>query len=77
MSRQIAVRLPDDLVDFIDQLVEHQASSRAVVVARALDRERRREIAARDAAILARGGTDADLDALAQFAAHTPLADLA
>lgn len=78
MSRQIAVRLPDDVVDFIDQLVEHdQASSRAVVVARALDRERRREIAARDAAILARAGTDADLDALAQFAAHTPLADLA
>ncbi|MGH4018375.1 MAG: YlcI/YnfO family protein [Pseudonocardiaceae bacterium] len=78
MSRQIAVRLPDDLVEFIDQLVEHgQASSRAAVVAQAVARERRREIAARDAAILAReAGTDADLDGLAKFAARTPLDDL-
>ncbi len=78
MSRQIAVRLPDDLVAFIDHLVEDdQASSRAVVVARALERERRRELAARDAAILAQPGADADLNSLAQFAAHTPLDDLA
>ncbi|MCA1671053.1 MAG: antitoxin [Actinobacteria bacterium] len=77
MSKQIAVRLPDDIVDFIDQLVNNgQASSRAVVVARAIDRERRRVIAARDAAILARLGTDADLDSLAAYAARTPLDDL-
>ncbi|MGH3765062.1 MAG: antitoxin [Pseudonocardiaceae bacterium] len=77
MSKQIAVRLPDDIVEFIDQLVAHgQASSRAVVVARAVDRERRRAIAARDAAILAQSGGDPDFDSLAAYAARTPLDDL-
>lgn len=78
MSKQIAVRLPDDIVDFIDQLVhDGDAGSRAIVVARAIDRERRRAIAARDAAILAGAGTDPDLDSLAEYAARTPLDDLA
>jgi Uma2 family endonuclease/predicted transcriptional regulator len=55
MSRQIAVRLPDDLVDFVDAVVDSGAErSRATVVTRALERERRRVIAARDAEILAR-----------------------
>jgi Arc/MetJ-type ribon-helix-helix transcriptional regulator len=77
MSKQIAVRLPDDIVEFIDQLVEHgEASSRAAVVARAVDRERRREIAARDAAILAQSHGDPDFDSLAQYAARTPFDDL-
>lgn len=77
MSKQIAVRLPDDIVEFIDRLVDDgKASSRAVVVARAVDRERRREIAARDAAILAQAGADPDLDSLAEHAARTPLDDL-
>lgn len=73
MSRQIAVRLPDDLVAFVDRLVsDGEAHSRAVVVARALDRERRRDAAGRDAAILARAA-DPDLDNLAAFAAEMPL----
>ncbi|MHB8719662.1 MAG: YlcI/YnfO family protein [Candidatus Dormibacteria bacterium] len=77
MSRQIAVRLPDALVEFIDQVVHSgQAVSRAAVVARAVDRERRREMAERDAAILASVGPDPDFDKLAEFAATTPLADL-
>ncbi|GEL20424.1 ribbon-helix-helix domain-containing protein [Pseudonocardia asaccharolytica] len=82
MTRQIAVRLPDELVEFVDRLVERgRAASRAAVIARALDRERRREVAARDAAILAESvgaetGPDADLDALAEFAARTSLDDL-
>jgi len=77
MSKQIAVRLPDDLVEFIDQLVEHgAASSRAAVVARAVDRERRRQIAARDAAILARSPGDPDVDSLTQYAARIPMDDL-
>lgn len=77
MSKQIAVRLPDDLVEFIDGLVEHgDASSRATVVARAVERERRREIAARDAEILARTSGDADLDRLAEYAARTSMNDL-
>jgi Arc/MetJ-type ribon-helix-helix transcriptional regulator len=74
MSKQIAVRLPDDVVAFIDEVVERgDASSRAAVVSRALAREHRRDIAARDAAILAQHGNDADLDALAEFAAGQPI----
>lgn len=79
MSKQIAVRLPDEIVDFIDSLVaQGLASSRAAVVGRALERERRREIAVRDAAILAAVGRrdDNDLDALAAYAAQVPLDDL-
>lgn len=77
MSRQIAVRLPDHIVEFVDELViRGQASSRAVVVTRALERERRRETAARDAAILAHGGGDPDMDSLADYAKRTPI-DLA
>lgn len=77
MTRQIAVRLPDDLVEFIDEHVEHgEATSRAGVVAHALERQRRQEIAARDAAILARADGDADLDGLADYAARTPMDDL-
>lgn len=78
MSKQIAVRLPEDLVEFVDQLVENgKATSRAEVLARALEQERRQEIAARDAAILAQSEPDRDLDDLAEFAARTPLDDLA
>jgi Arc/MetJ-type ribon-helix-helix transcriptional regulator len=74
VSTQIAVRLPDSMVEFIDRLVaEGRASSRASVVERALAREIRRQIAARDAAILAEAGADPDLDSLADYAVHTPL----
>ena len=74
MSIQIAVRLPDSMVDFLDRLVaEGGAPSRASVVERALAREFRQLIAARDAAILAEGGADPDLDSLAAYAAHLPL----
>ena len=78
MSTQIAVRLPEELVEFIDRLVsEGRAASRAAVVSQALQRERRRELAARDAAILAAAdGKDDDLDALAEHAARIPLDDL-
>ena len=74
VSKQIAVRLPDDIVDFVDRLVaDGQATSRAAVVARALARERRRQTAARDAAILAEAGSDPDLDSLAEYVTHAPL----
>jgi Arc/MetJ-type ribon-helix-helix transcriptional regulator len=77
MSTQIAVRLSDDMVAFIDELVSRgEGSSRAAVVSRALERERRRKIAERDAAILAGEAPDADLDRLAEFAAATPMPDL-
>lgn len=82
MTTQIAVRLPDDMVRFLDQLVARgQAPSRASVVERALAREFRRVIAARDAAILAEAAEAADavaqdegdLDSLADYAARNPL----
>ncbi len=70
MSKQIAVRLADDLVDFVDSVVQTGAQrSRAAVVTRALERERRRTVAQRDAEILADAGPDRDLDDLAGFAA--------
>jgi antitoxin MazE3 len=70
MSKQIAVRLPDQLVEFVDEMVgSGRHASRAAVVASALERERRRIIAARDAEILAASGPDPDLAGLAEFAA--------
>ncbi len=74
MSKQIAVRLPDDIVDFVDGLVSQgKAKSRAVVVTRALERERRRAVAARDVAILAQAGEDPEMDSLARHVARAPL----
>ena len=73
MSKQIAVRLSDDLVEFVDGVVSTGAGkSRAAVVTQALERERRRAIAARDAEILARMGPDPDLAGLAEHAARLP-----
>jgi Arc/MetJ-type ribon-helix-helix transcriptional regulator len=73
MSRQIAVRLPDELVDFVDAVVGSGAArSRASVVARALERERRRAAAARDAEILAHTGPDQELVGLAEYARGLP-----
>jgi Arc/MetJ-type ribon-helix-helix transcriptional regulator len=73
MSKQIAVRLPDELVEFVDELVDAGAgSSRAGVVKRALEREHRRALAARDAEILARTGADPELAGLAEHTASLP-----
>ena len=78
MSRQVTVRLPEALVAFIDRQVhDGRAASRAAVVAAAIERERRREIGERDAAILAAAGRDDEgLDELARFAAGTVFDDL-
>jgi Arc/MetJ-type ribon-helix-helix transcriptional regulator len=73
MSKQIAVRLPNELVDFVDGVVNSgTARSRAVVVTRALERERRRALAERDARILAGTGPDPELAGLAEHAASLP-----
>lgn len=40
------------------------------------ERERRRKVAERDAAILAQAGRDPDLDSLAEYAVRTPMDDL-
>jgi Arc/MetJ-type ribon-helix-helix transcriptional regulator len=69
MSIQIAVRLPDELVAFVDDVVvSGGGSSRAAVVRKALERERRRAVAGRDAEILARSGADPELAGLAGYA---------
>jgi len=73
MTKQIAVRLPDELVDFVDGQVNAGAGrSRAAVVKLALERERRRSIAARDAEILASNSKDPELAGLAEYAAGLP-----
>jgi Arc/MetJ-type ribon-helix-helix transcriptional regulator len=74
VSVEIAVRLPDSMVEYLDRIVaEGRATSRASVIERALAREFRRQIAARDAAILAEAGPDPDMDSLADYAAGAPL----
>jgi Arc/MetJ-type ribon-helix-helix transcriptional regulator len=74
MSKQIAVRLADDLVEFVDEIVSAgREPSRAAVVARALERERRRVVATRDAEILAATGPDPELAGLAEHAAGVPV----
>jgi predicted transcriptional regulator len=74
VSTQIAVRLPDEMVEYLDHLVaEGKATSRASVVEQALSREIRRHIAARDAAILAGLGPDQDMESLATYAARLQL----
>jgi Arc/MetJ-type ribon-helix-helix transcriptional regulator len=73
MTTQIAVRLPDGIVAFVDQQVaEGTAPSRAAVVARALEREMRRQMAEKDAKIYAalRGN---EFDALADWSATQPM----
>jgi len=70
MSTQIAVRLPDDVVAFLDRAVaDGRAPSRAALVSRALEREMRRQAAEADAAVLAGQGAADDLDELVSWAA--------
>lgn len=65
MSKQVALRLPDDLVAYLDQaVVDGVAASRAALVTRALQREIRYQAAVRDAEILQRSGAADDLDTL-------------
>ncbi len=77
MSIQIAIRLPDDMVAFLDQSVAAgNAPSRAALVARAVEREMRRQVAEQDAAILREQGTSDDLDELVAWSvAHATLGD--
>ena len=72
MTTQIAVRLPDDLVGAVDQIVSAGgATSRADLVTRALRRELRRRRAIDDLDRL--GGDDPELAAWVEYAAHTAL----
>lgn len=77
MSTQIAVRLPDEMVAFLDQAVaQGRAASRAALVGAALEREMRRLAAETDAATLRQRGATDDLDPLVQWTVgHLTLAD--
>ena len=73
MTTQIAVRLPDDMVKFVDHLVETgRGSSRATVITRALERERRHEMAVQDATIYAESGEDSDMADLVRYLSGHP-----
>jgi Arc/MetJ-type ribon-helix-helix transcriptional regulator len=73
MTIQIAVRLPDDIVEFVDQQVaDGSAASRAVVVTRALEHERRRHVAEKDARIYASLQHN-EFDELAGWSAAQPM----
>lgn len=76
VSKQIAVRLPDEIASFVDaEVAAGRAPSRAAVVTRALERDRRRRLALADVEILTRtGGSNDpdDLDALAEYGARLP-----
>lgn len=72
-TAQITVRIDDTLVGFIDhEVTAGHVASRAAMVARALERERRRLIAERDIERYA-AQPDDDLDGLTAWAAHIPL----
>jgi Arc/MetJ-type ribon-helix-helix transcriptional regulator len=75
MSIQIAVRLPDQLVNSLDELVDSGAArSRASVIERALHRELRYQRMLQEVEILNSDiGADKDLHALAQFSSRVPL----
>ena len=81
MTTQIAVRLPDAVVEFVDaQVRAGEARSRAAFVTSALEREMRRLLAEQDARILAAHAHahahahDHDLDSFAQWSADNPAA---
>lgn len=68
MTIQIAVRLPDAIVAFLDRAVaDGRAVSRAALVASALEREMRRQSADHDAAILRAQGAKDELDVLVDW----------
>lgn len=65
MSTQIAVRLPDELVAYVDRLVTAGAGSRAAVVVRALNLYQQQLRGEQDARILEESGDYDDFDNLA------------
>jgi Arc/MetJ-type ribon-helix-helix transcriptional regulator len=64
MSTQIAVRLPDELVRYVDDLVAQGAGSRAAVVARALRLYQMQLRGEEDARILEATGDYDDFDGM-------------
>jgi Arc/MetJ-type ribon-helix-helix transcriptional regulator len=78
MSIQIAVRLPDELVAYVDRAVASgRVRSRAELVARLIERDARRQRAEDDLALLVKKGAvrDAEALAIARAVSATPVAD--
>ncbi len=77
MSAQIAARLPDEVVAFLDRTVATgRAPSRAELVTSALERETRRQLTEHDAEILGKEGAADDLDDVVSWAGtHTSPVD--
>lgn len=77
MTTQIAVRLSDEMVAFLDRTVATgKARSRAALVASAVEREMRRLAAEQDAQTLRAQGAADDLDGLVEWtAAHAVVED--
>jgi len=67
MSIQIAIRLPEDVVARLDELVREGAGSRAAVVTTALERHFQRLLAEHDARIYRETGDYEDLEGLTRF----------
>lgn len=77
MTVQIAVQLSEAMVAFLDDSVASGvAPSRAALVASALEREMRRQLALHDAKILRDAGSDDDLDDLVAWSvSHADLGE--
>lgn len=70
-TRQIAVRLPEDVAAFVDaEVAAGRAVSRAAVVTQALRRDQRRRAALADIQILKHMADATDIDELDALAAH-------
>jgi len=70
MSKQIAARLPDDIVDFMDDLIaKGDEASRGIIVLRALKRGRRRLGVLQEMEILNRTEPDEDMNAMVAYLA--------
>ncbi len=68
MTTQIAVRLPDEMVAFLDRSVATgKVPSRAALVVSAVEREMRRLAAEQDALILRTQGAADELDDLVEW----------
>lgn len=76
MTKQIAVRLPEEVVDYLDALVHDGViESRAAAVKLALERDRRRRLAEADILAIQQARRD-DLDELAEHAKRVAFTDL-
>lgn len=73
VTTQIAVRLPDDLVVWIDERVAAGEGSRAAVTTKALRRYKRQQDAERDARIYVETGGYPDLDGMHEGRSHPDL----